>query len=47
MEERWGEEGPPLSSVLSPLLRRGERKKETRAPQNLRGLRRFWEILIE
>jgi hypothetical protein len=29
MEEGWGEEGPPLSSVLSPLLRRGERKKKS------------------
>jgi hypothetical protein len=27
MEERAGE-GPPLSSVLSPLLRRGERKEK-------------------
>jgi hypothetical protein len=30
MEERAGERrGPPLSSVLSPLLRRGERKKKS------------------
>src|SRR6266487_702709 len=27
--EGWGEEEPPLSSVLSPLLRRGERKKKS------------------
>src|SRR5436309_4230879 len=29
MEEGWREEEPPLSSVLPPLLRRGERKKKT------------------
>src|SRR6266511_270560 len=28
--EGWGEAGPPLSSVLSPLLRRGARKKKPR-----------------
>jgi hypothetical protein len=32
MEEGWGEEGPPLSSVL---LRRGERKKEKRATKTV------------
>ena len=37
--EGWGEEEPPLSSVLSPLLRRGEGKKTS--------ARRFERILTE
>ena len=52
MEERAGERRclgrvnlrSPLSSVLSPLLRRGERKKT--ALENLRGPRRFRQITL-
>jgi len=47
MEERAGERrrvgldkfGLPLSSVLSPLLRRGERKKNVRAKKSSRHAR--------